>query len=276
MTPTAIVYHAGCWDGFGAAMVLADHFRAAGVEFELIPGHYGMTPPDCTGREVFVVDFSFPPDEMRALAGRASRLVWLDHHKTAIEAVEDVDAFCESKLSLIDSGIRLAWYWVHGGARAHWLVNYIEDRDLWRRQLPGSDAVTMWVRSHEMTAEAWASMWVTPLREAKTKGAAMLAYHRRLVDNAAAQAVQVEIGGVPMPLVSCSYDLGSDVCDRIIVDRSVPVAAYWLLNRQGDYQYGFRSTAEFDCSALAVRFGGGGHAQAAGCKSPTPLHRVLS
>lgn len=275
--PTLIVHHGGCWDGFGAAMVIADHLALQGCEqFELLPASYGMPAPDCTGRTVFVVDFSFAPDVMQAMAEQADRLIWLDHHKTAIDAVEDVEAFCEAVLSLDDSGVRLAWNWTHpNGERAPWLVDYIEDRDLWRKALPDSDAVQMWIRSHDMNPVEWRYMLTTRLAYAKADGAAMLVYHHRLVENAARQAVPVELGGVRMPLVSCSYDLGSDVCDHLINAAGVPVAAYFLLNRDGRWQYGFRSRSDFDVSALAKQFGGGGHAQAAGCQSDTPLHRLL-
>lgn len=298
--PAMIIYHGGCWDGFGGAMVLVDWLAAQGRAAELVPGFYGMAPPDVTGRFVYVVDFSFGADDMVRMAEQAHSLVWLDHHKTAIEAVagRSWPETCLRHLDLERSGIRLAWDFAHPGpvvgdfnafdfaefsaladavkrASAPWYVLHIEDRDLWRKSLPDNEAVAMWIRSHEMTAPEWSNITSSQVETAAREGAAMLAYHRRLVRNAARQAVDVEIGGVTMPLVSCSYDLGSDICDQLLHDRGIYVAAYFLLNRAGRWQYGFRSTRGFDCSELAKRFGGGGHAQAAGCQSDTPLHVLV-
>ncbi len=273
MTVPLVVFHAGCWDGFGAAMVLAD---AHDGPVELVPGHYGMPIPAVDGREVWIVDFSFPVEQMVHIADRAAQVVWLDHHKTAVDACLDAMAGhpnVAARTAMDRSGIGLAWDWAYAGATAPFAVRYIEDRDLWRKDLPGSDAVAMWIRSHDMTPEAWARIRFGSLEAALTEGGAMLAYHERLVRNAAANAVDVEIDGWRMPLVSCSYDLGSDVCDLLIRERQVPVAAYWLLNKRGEWQYGFRSVEGFDCSAIARRFGGGGHAQAAGCTSPQPIHQ---
>lgn len=274
-----LIYHGGCWDGFGAAMIIRDAFSMPlrPDPVELLPAWYGMDLPDgVDDRSVWVLDFSFRPEQMVELADRAASVVWIDHHKTAVEACGQAMAAHQKVTAVTDmdrSGARLAWDYMGDTALGvPWEVQYIEDRDLWRRALPDSDAVAMWIRSHPMTVEGWRQIVSTPLRGAVRDGRAMSAYHETLVRNAAANAIDVEIGGFPMPLASCSYDLGSDVCDLLIRERSVPVAAYFLLNRRGEWQYGLRSRAGWDCSSIAKQFGGGGHAQAAGFQSPAIVH----
>jgi oligoribonuclease NrnB/cAMP/cGMP phosphodiesterase (DHH superfamily) len=274
---TTILYHGGCWDGWGAAMVASD---ALGGGMQLVPCHYGMDPYNLNvkGHDVYVLDFSLPPKQMTWLAGEAKHLTWIDHHKTAVEAmVPVVDlGIMDSLTDMNRSGIRLTWDWFSRPEDERpWLVDYIEDRDLWRKALPNHEEVLMWIRSHEMTEWQWHEMMSTDWRDASVEGSAMWCYHLRLVANAAANMVWADIGGVTMPLVTCSYDLGSDVCDYLLTEHGLDVAAYFLLNKAGQWQYGFRSTDRFDCSALAKRFGGGGHAQAAGCQADEPIHRLL-
>jgi uncharacterized protein len=284
MTKTVLIFHAGCWDGWGSAMVARD---ALGGDPHLVPAHYGMDPYRLQAlaerADVYVLDFSFKPDEMMWLAGTAKTLTWIDHHKTAVEAMQPVLAgmpwsfHCRIDAGHPEyarSGIGLTWDHFHD-TRSPWLVNYIEDRDLWRKALDDHEEVSMWIRSHGQTTEAWREMGGALLAHAREQGAAMYAYHRRLVTNAAANAIWVHIGNEAMPLVSCSYDLGSDVCDHLLETEDLDVAAYWLLNKHGEYQYGFRSRSGYDCSLLAKRYGGGGHAQAAGCQAATQLHKVI-
>jgi hypothetical protein len=50
------IYHGNCADGFGAAWVV----RKALGEIDFHPGKYQEPPPDVTGKDVVMVDFSYP------------------------------------------------------------------------------------------------------------------------------------------------------------------------------------------------------------------------
>jgi oligoribonuclease NrnB/cAMP/cGMP phosphodiesterase (DHH superfamily) len=50
--------------------------------------NYGMEFPFdiiCKGERVYIVDFSIEPEDMRKLLGITEDVIWIDHHKTAIE-----------------------------------------------------------------------------------------------------------------------------------------------------------------------------------------------
>src|SRR3977135_3523236 len=82
MQPTLCIYHAFCADGFGAAWVVR---RALGVDVEFHPASYGQEPPDVTGRDVIMVDFSYKRPVLEDMAKGAHSILILDHHKTAVE-----------------------------------------------------------------------------------------------------------------------------------------------------------------------------------------------
>ena len=56
MSQPLVIYHANCPDGFTAAWIAR---KAFGPDCEFIPAHYGDSPPDCTGRSVYILDFSY-------------------------------------------------------------------------------------------------------------------------------------------------------------------------------------------------------------------------
>ena len=126
------IYHGNCADGFGAAWVFK---RYADREFDFHPGIYQDAPPDVTGRDVYLVDFSYKRAVVEEMAKVATRVVLIDHHKTAIE---DLAPLIESKqiealTDLNHSGAVLAWMWFHGNGTSNMpqLLRHIEDRDLW-------------------------------------------------------------------------------------------------------------------------------------------------
>lgn len=78
------IYHNRDLDGWmSAAIVKLWHPNT-----ELIGWDYGMPIPDLSFKEVIMVDISFPVDVMKA---NCNRLVWIDHHKSAILAWQDVE-----------------------------------------------------------------------------------------------------------------------------------------------------------------------------------------
>jgi hypothetical protein len=283
--PEIVVYHGGCWDGFAAA---ATAYRAvtsgSGRDApDLVPAFYGAAPPGgIDGRRVMICDFSFPAEVMVDIAARAAHVTWIDHHKTAIDAMTGKTAVLEAAgheviVDMGRSGAGLTWEYFHPDGPVPWPVRYVEDRDLWRRALPDHDAVTMWIRSHEMTLDSWGRILHTPLADAAVEGEAMAAYHRRLVENAADAGFWATIPGweQPIPLAAASYTLGSDVSNVLLDRTGATVAGYLLHNTAGLVQYGLRSVAGVDCSVVATFHGGGGHPQACGWTSGEAAHTYI-
>ena len=88
MTKPLVIYHANCADGFGAAFAA---WLKLGDGAEYLPMQYGqklVEKADIWQREVYVLDFSLPRDEMDWLFEGAKRVVWLDHHLSSKEIAE--------------------------------------------------------------------------------------------------------------------------------------------------------------------------------------------
>lgn len=85
-----VIYHANCADGFAAAFAA---WLKLGDDAEYVPMQYGKDDvfkiPPWTARDVYILDFSLPRDYMDKIFSEAKRVVWLDHHKTALRECEN-------------------------------------------------------------------------------------------------------------------------------------------------------------------------------------------
>ena len=148
-----VLYHAECVDGFTAAWVARGLYLERDVEY--IPVKYFEPPPDVTGKEVLILDFSYPRGVLEEMYAKAAKLLVLDHHATAQEALAGLPY---AEFDMERSGAGMTWdrlYASSRGVKRKWLVDYVEDRDLWRFKLPGSKEVSAYLSSQPMTFESW-------------------------------------------------------------------------------------------------------------------------
>ena len=94
--PLVLFHGRSCPDGFAAALAA---WRYYGGQVELVGLDHGDTKsvddlPPLAGRAVYILDFSFSEDILRAIEERAERLVLLDHHKSAAEKLTGFACRC--------------------------------------------------------------------------------------------------------------------------------------------------------------------------------------
>lgn len=258
-----VLYHGNCPDGFGAAWAASLHF---GDKADYVPVQYGEEPPNVIGREIYILDFSYPRELLLKMKAVAASLLVLDHHKTAEADLAGLE-FCEFDMER--SGATMAWdrfcvgeWWEQQNIITRKFVEYLTDRDLWRFELDGSREVSVAVWSYPRTFEAWTKL-AQRIDELKQEGVAILRYQQALVEQMCANAEVREIGGHRVPVVNasaCFSEVGEFLCLR---NPGMPFAAYYF-DRQGVRQWGLRSRGGFDVSGVAKAFGGGGHKGAAG------------
>lgn len=270
------IYHANCPDGFTAAWLVDRYSAAAGVTVDHHPGVYGEEPPDCTGRHVIMVDFTYGPEQMLAIAEQAKTLVVLDHHQTALAncAPLDVPRYTGRHVIMVldmdRSGAMITWDYVHPGVTPPDIVSFVQDRDLWRFAMNGTADYFAAMTSRPYTFEAWDELANTPLDEVLTEGGAINRYRDQLIALILATAAHGEVGGVLMPVVNCPYAYASDVAGELA--KQTGVAAYYFDNRATRQRsWGLRSTDDGpDVAKLAEKLGGGGHRHASGFRTPLP------
>lgn len=252
-----VLYHANCWDGFCAAWICHSvHGKA-----EYVPVQYGQMPPDVTGRDVLIIDFSYPREQLLAMKAAANSLEVLDHHKTAAEALAGLD-FCVFDQS--KSGGRLTWEKFYGSRPSPWLVDYTEDRDLWTWKLPASREINASLRTLPLDFDAWDLLNANPDATSimRTEGAAILRAEKMIVDQHVRNAHEIVIDGHKVLCVNAT-SLHSEIAGELAKGR--PFGVCWFEGDDNERVYSLRSRAEgIDVSEIAKAHGGGGHRNAAG------------
>ncbi len=253
--PSTVLYHAECADGFGAAWAIWKQYPSA----KFIPVKHGNPPPDDLKDEcVVIVDFSYSRPILETMAAEAKDLIILDHHITAEKALAGLPY---AYFDLKKSGAVLGWEWAHGSS-APWLLQYIQDKDLWNWALPGSREINAAIASYPFDFERWNGFTQSDLEQ---EGRAILRYEQELVGKLAAQAVMVEFQGAIIPAVQSAI-LTTQVGERLSPHH--PFCLIWH-DRDGRRYFSMRSREDgTDVGTIAASFGGGGHTHAAGFSVP--------
>jgi nanoRNase/pAp phosphatase (c-di-AMP/oligoRNAs hydrolase) len=259
---TLVIHHGNCQDGFTAAWCA---WRRFGDDAEYLPANYGAAePPDVTGRDVVILDFSYKRDVLLEMAGKAKSLRVLDHHKTAEADLAGLD-FCLFDMNR--SGAGIAWDELVALPYRSRLVNYVEDRDLWRFKLPQSKQINAYIGTFQQSFETWDRLddaLESNFEGCAEIGQAILNGVDKYVVAMAEQCRRVTLAGYDVPCVNAPYLNISELVGHLAANTDAPFAVGWFQRGDGRYQYSLRSRGDFDVSLVAQQFGGGGHKGAAG------------
>lgn len=310
MTKPLCIYHGGCADGFTAAWAVWKYFGGrGGCDFHA--GVYQDAPPDVTGRDVILVDFSYKRPVLLEMRREARSILVLDHHKSAASDLAAGDGFTGMErwegvngwsrhmqnaaideasgepaiYTLFDmnrSGAGITWDFFHQATPRPKLVDYVEDRDLWRFKLDFSRWINAYIFSHLYTFQSWNLLSQTLEEEfghAAWGGEAIeRKHHKDVAELVAENRYEMVIGGQWVPVCNLPKTLTSDAGHLMCAPYASPnlqgeivtpafAACYW--DTPAGRVFSLRSReGGADVSEVAKLYGGGGHANAAGFRLP--------
>ena len=261
MNMDLIIYHRDCPDGFCAAFIAKKKYPKA----MLLGWTYGEEGsfPDLHGKDVLVVDFSWPRETMIRMHETAESLLVLDHHKTAQKELEGLDF---AVFDMNRSGAAITWDTLFPDKPRPWYVDYVQDRDLWTWKLPCSKDVSGYIMALPHTIGDWAKLDFLDPSDAWKAGAAIRLHIDHYIEKVVAQRQHGDLDGLSIAIVCAAYpnisDVGSELC------KYAQIGAGWFERGDGMMQFSLRSTGELDVSAVAKKYGGGGHKNASGFQLP--------
>lgn len=261
MSNILVIYHGNCDDGFGAAYAAWKKF---GDQAEYFPGIYGEDAPDVTGKIVYMLDFSYKREVLERMSEQAADIVILDHHKSAKEDLEPLiqNGTVKGQFDMTRSGAMMAWVYFHPGQYIPRLIAYIQDRDLWQHRLKSSREVSIALRSYPKEFDVWSDLMADRRTgELMEEGRHVLRAHDMTVQSIASNHYLVDFGGCEVLIANCPWAFASDVGAELAKDRPYSIT----FTRETDVvRVSLRSSGDYDVSELALAYGGGGHANAAG------------
>lgn len=257
-------------DGFSAAHAI---YCAYPTEATFHAGVYGEPPPLLEinkDTEVIIVDFSYPNVLLDALCKQAATVTIIDHHLSFEQQFPLPDH--ENLTVIFDkehSGAYLAWDYVCGRVPSY--VRLVEDRDLWKFELPTSKAFHAGASMLPQTFAVWDTfMDGVTVEDTILDGTAILTYYE-------AQKANI-IGATKRSMVLCGVEglvcnappmFASDIGNELAKESGTFGATYYQ-NSAGETKFSLRSIGEFDVADLASKLGGGGHKNASGFTLASP------
>ncbi len=283
-----VIYHGNCADGFTAAWLFnraygEAHPRIAGTwpqewVVDHHAGFYGDNPPDVTGRIVYILDFSYPPAMVAAMALAAEKIIIIDHHESAIRRFKETGWVCPDNVELhLDtsrSGAYLTSVYLWPDREPSEMVKLVDDRDRWQFHLPDSRPFAAGLFSRLYTIGDWNAV-AHDVKGTVVDGMAIERKHHKDVDELLAQCahmVQWETPSGGIAYVACanmSYMHASDAGHKMLEQfPSASFAATYYTNKDLELVFSLRSNDDrMNVAEVAEKFGGGGHRNAAGFKT---------
>ena len=275
--PPLVIVHGNCMDGLAAAVCAQLAMQHLNVE--IVQAFYGQEPPDVSGRNVLVFDFSYPRNILIDMHAKAASLKVFDHHDSAQKDLEGLEFayFDQTK-----SGATLAWDYFNVGKSVPMILQYIQDRDLWQWKLPKSREVNACIRQNV----AWATdaefqaaigqlaMYVThgDIDTMADIGAVILRITSDFVDHCVKHSFYLTVplvdGDITVLAAFAQNKIGSEVGGALA--KLSPSGCGMVITSPGSdsgtkFGLSLRGVPETDVAQrVAKHYGGGGHLCAAG------------
>ena len=156
-------------------------------------------------------------------------------------------------------------------------VDAIDDRDRWQWKLEGSAEIHAALGSYApWSFEQWKTLIESEddggYLASMLQGAAILRAQKQQVERMAklARKCMVPYSEVPVPKpvaigLAANAPIHQSEVGHELANASGTFGLAWCMGDDGKIRCSFRSNGEYDVSAIAAVFGGGGHRNAAGC-----------
>lgn len=284
-----ILYHGGgCQDGFMSAYVMNLFFKEINEEAEFIAVNYNKPIPDVTGKDVFIVDFSYHPDVLKEASKTAKSILMLDHHLLASQQWGSYGNFiipksentCEINVLIVKemSGVGLAMDFAYEkfhrnqnsfiyNDRLVQIVDAIQDRDLWLFKYPDTLIIYEMISAMPSTFEALDNLifqennieYEFKLREAES----FVKIKEKLAQDYAAKFQLINFQGYEIPIVNVPANFSSRV-GEILYQKHPFALMYCLSTTKVFCSLRSDSKSGMNVCELAEKFKGGGHFNSAG------------
>jgi oligoribonuclease NrnB/cAMP/cGMP phosphodiesterase (DHH superfamily) len=274
-----VLYHANCNDG--SASALAAWLKLGDKGHQYIAVRHGQPPPtEVAGQDVLIVDFCYARQVL--LAMNANSIHIIDHHISAKKDLAvpfDPQSKITAHFDMNRCGAVLTWQHFFPDQEVPLLLKYVQDRDIWTNEYPESTFLTYGLNVFSTNFRDWKVLIDQPdqLQQAIASGRSIYHFIDIEAEKLMANRAIHTIGDFELPVVNAPGFLASDILHKILLaDPSAPfVASYQDNLNLGVRNYSLRSEDHRqDVSVIAKKFGGGGHANAAGFSIPIELSQL--
>lgn len=307
-------FHFPCPDGASAAVTLKhlltknsyleNNFQFVfcplthlGAWEDLLPTNYveKNIEPKYEVVEIFILDIALSKNKINQIIDRLRLekkittpnnppIICIDHHKTALEKIEEINSYCQEadiRVSKGLSGATLTWDYCNKRFGTNFetpiFLKYVADQDLWEWDLENSKEINASINTKEDSVEQIEDEFLYSLAEPDKwlqssilRGVAINDVVSSQVRKAFANTIKKEILGTTLLITnatSFASEVGNKLCEEYKYKPNCVAVVYSILDNL-QVRCSFRSLnyAERNARQIAEFFGGGGHDNAAGCR----------
>lgn len=275
-----VFYHSADFDGYCSGAIVKHRFPEA----ELHPINYNQPFPWETIEPedtIYVVDFGLQPFEQMIRLNQSCKLIWIDHHISAIEAWGASGETILGKREIGKGACELAWEYLYPNVEMPRFIYLLGRYDVWDHsdqvqwdneilpfqyglRLENTDPLKNW--------EFWNNLFIadrTFYENTIGRGKMILSYvaqtsarymhsHAYEIQFEGLRTLAVNVGNVSSKFFESMYDPAKH---DLVIAYSYIRGQFWGITLYSD-------KPEVNCAVLAKKYGGGGHKGAAGfsCK----------
>ena len=265
-------YHSSDLDGHCSAAIV----KCVYADAVLIPASYGVPFPwdkVRKGGTVFMVDFSLQVSEMLKLNSQRN-LIWIDHHKCVIEAMDAAGASIKGRRAVGKAGCELTWEYLYPNKPMPRFIAIMGRYDVWDHSDP-----TRWeeeilpfeygMRQYDTDPRDNPDLWdrlfkgQVDLEKIKKDGIIILGYQRQFARRyMRAFAFETTFDGHRAIAVNAGAT-NSLFFDGLYDHSRHDIMIAYCCRRGQNWGVSLYSD-KVDVAAIARKFGGAGHPGAAG------------
>jgi len=277
-TKTIHIWHHNDNDGRCAAyiarMAMEQKHQIQSITFYEMD--YTKTPSfDAVSSEdiCIIVDFSFTKPMMKALIELGVHVIWIDHHKTAIEALKDVRCQDGTEISGLrrttDSATLLAWEYFCTETCPPYAVVLVDDHDAWKHRRTESMDFLMGSQLFDRSPaiDHKSNFWKATIIDGAWKA---VAYQGKIINLHQKKQNESKLKAIGWVGMLRGFDRFVLCLNGVRGSQSFescphPFDVLCAYEHKGNmFTVSLYSDRGVDVSELAKQFGGGGHAGAAG------------
>lgn len=274
-----IFYHSADLDGHCSGAIAKHRFPKA----ELYPINYNQPFPweiVETADSVYMMDFGLQPFEQMHRLNASSRLVWIDHHVSAIEAYKASGEIILGKREVGKGACELAWECLYPDVDMPRFIHLLGRYDVWDHSdqalwddeiLPFQYGLRLENTDPSKNWEFWNKLFLADNAYYETaieRGKLILSYvaqtsarymhsHAYEIQFEGLRALAVNAGNVSSRFFESMYNPARH---DIMIAYSNIRGQFWGVTLYSD-------KPEVNCAVIAKKYGGGGHKGAAGFSS---------
>jgi uncharacterized protein len=223
-----------------------------------------------------MVDFCFTKNITDELISKNKSITIIDHHISDKETITSVP---NHSFSLENSGAKLAWLYFHPTLAVPELLEYISDGDTWAHRLPSWRELEGYIHNYDLTFKDFDELdakFHTDKQGMVEVGAILMRQFDKQVEEHIAKATLVSFEGYEVYACNAPSFIRSELGHKLAIKKGPFSLVYRF---EGDtLRVSLRGDGSIDVSALAEKYKGGGHHQAAAIifknQHPLPFDKI--